>query len=1185
MNNAPAMTASFRDILSQRVLIMDGAMGTAIHALGLDLERDFKNLENCCEVLNETAPTAIRTIHEEYLEVGCDAVETNTFGATPLTLGEFGAADRARDWNLAAARIAREACERYASDERPRFVVGSMGPGTRLPSLGHVGFDELQASYAVQARALAEGGVDAFAVETCQDPLQIKAALSAIRAARDEADREIATIVSVTMEVTGTMLVGTDMAAAVALLDPFDIDVLALNCATGPREMGEHIRSLAKTCRSTIGVYPNAGLPQLVDGLPSYPLTPEELADWLLRFVREDGVSLVGGCCGTTPAHMREVVQMVATAEPATRSIQHIPQVTSIYGAVPLRQDKSLLLVGERSNANGSKAFREHLLGGDLDAMVQLGRDQLRDGSHLLDVCAAYVGRDEVADLGAVVERYRTDVPAPLMIDSTHAGAIEAALKACGGRSVINSINLEDGEERCAEILPLAREHGAAVVCLTIDEDGMAKSADEKVRIARRLFELCVDGYGMRPEDLLFDVLTFTICTGNEDDRRLGLETLEAIKRLSAELPEASTLLGLSNISFGLRPAARHVLNSVFMHHAQEAGLTAAILHPGRIEPLHRIDPQALRVAEDLIFDRRKQDYDPLQEFMALFENVEVRAKRNNTSPDDLWERLRWRIIEGERDGLAEDLELAREEKEPLAIINQDLLGGMAKVGELFGAGDMQLPFVLQSAETMKAAVRHLEPHMDSSDQTARGKLVLATVRGDVHDIGKNLVDIILTNNGYTVFNVGIKQPIQHILEVAFEHAPDAIGMSGLLVKSTVIMKENLEEMNRRNIRVPVILGGAALTRAYVEQDLRAVYEGQVYYAKDAFDGLELMNTIASAPRRSGLLGTTCEDVADEVIEAAAGAPGIGNPTEVLRATLEAVSELGSPPPREQRATKAVAAGPPLPANAATREADLPTAPFLGPRLIESIPLQSILPFINETTLFQFQWGYRRKGKPVEEYRSFIKEQVRPIYFELAKSCAHEGILRPRGAYGFWRCFREDDALVLLDPEDEGREVARFDFPRQKGKQHLCIADFFRSDKDELDTVALQAVTIGQEASDVARQWFDADRYQDYLHLHGLSVEAAEGVAEYVHGLIRGDWGISGEDARNMSDLLKQDYRGARFSFGYPACPNLESQEIILDLLNTESIDIHMGDESQLWPEQSTSAIVCHHPQARYFTL
>jgi 5-methyltetrahydrofolate--homocysteine methyltransferase len=1174
--------------LEERVLILDGAMGTSIHELSLDLERDFKNLENCCEVLNETVPSVIRGIHESFLEVGCDCVETNTFGASPLTLAEFDTAEKAHEWNLAAAHIAREACERYATEDQPRFVVGSMGPGTRLPSLGHVSFDDLRASYFIQANALAEGGVDAFAVETCQDPLQIKAALAAIREVKEKHGRDIATIVSVTMEVTGTMLVGTEMAAAIALLDPYDIDILALNCATGPREMGEHVRSMASSWRTAIGVYPNAGLPQLVDGLPHYPLTPEELGDWLRRFITEDGVSFVGGCCGTTPAHMMEVVRMVATVQPAEREIIHVPQVTSLYGAVPLHQDKSLLLVGERSNANGSRAFRDHLLAGDVDAMVQMGRDQVRVGSHVLDVCAAYVGRDEAKDLAGIMERYRTDIPVPMMIDSTSTDVIELALKACGGRCIINSVNLEDGEERCAEVLPLAREHGAAVVCLTIDEEGMAKTADEKVRIARRLHDLCVNKYGMRSEDLLFDLLTFTICTGNDDDRRLGMETLEAIRRLGEELPGVATLLGLSNISFGLRPAARHVLNSVFMHHAQEAGLTAAILHPGRIEPLHRIDPEARRAAENLIYDRRSEGHDPLHEFMAIFDGVEVLADSTDASPEDLWERLRWRIIEGERDGLAEDLDLAREEKAPLAIVNEDLLAGMARVGELFGAGDMQLPFVLQSAETMKAAVRLLEPHMETSEQTARGKIVLATVRGDVHDIGKNLVDIILTNNGYTVFNVGIKQPIQHILEVAFEHSPDAIGMSGLLVKSTVIMKENLEEMNRRNIRVPVILGGAALTRAYVEDDLRSVYNGEVYYAKDAFEGLELMAKITAAPTRASLLVSPSEALSDEVIEAAAAAPGIGNPTEVLKATLEAVNDLGPP------------AKPPLPAPAeapsrkpvkrtskhhVTSEADIPTVPFLGPRLVESIPLQSILPYINETTLFQFQWGYRRKGKPVEEYRSFIKEQVRPIYYELAKSCAHEGILRPRGSYGFWRCFTEGDSLVLLDPEDESNEVARFDFPRQEAKQSLCIADYFRKDPKALDTVALQVVTIGQEASDVAREWFAEDRYQDYLHLHGLSVEAAEGVAEFIHSQVRADWKIAGEDAREMKDLFKQGYRGGRFSFGYPACPDLEAQEVILDLLGAEQIGIQMGDEFQLWPEQSTSAIVCHHPEARYFTL
>ncbi|MDP6837476.1 MAG: methionine synthase [Planctomycetota bacterium] len=1160
------MTASFRDILSQRVLIMDGAMGTAIHALGLDLERDFKNLENCCEVLNETAPTAIRTIHEEYLEVGCDAVETNTFGATPLTLGEFGAADRARDWNLAAARIAREACERYASDERPRFVVGSMGPGTRLPSLGHVGFDELQASYAVQARALAEGGVDAFAVETCQDPLQIKAALSAIRAARDEADREIATIVSVTMEVTGTMLVGTDMAAAVALLDPFDIDVLALNCATGPREMGEHIRSLAKTCRSTIGVYPNAGLPQLVDGLPSYPLTPEELADWLLRFVREDGVSLVGGCCGTTPAHMREVVQMVAAAEPATRSIQHIPQVTSIYGAVPLRQDKSLLLVGERSNANGSKAFREHLLGGDLDAMVQLGRDQLRDGSHLLDVCAAYVGRDEVADLGAVVERYRTDVPAPLMIDSTHAGAIEAALKACGGRSVINSINLEDGEERCAEILPLAREHGAAVVCLTIDEDGMAKSADEKVRIARRLFELCVDGYGMRPEDLLFDVLTFTICTGNEDDRRLGLETLEAIKRLSAELPEASTLLGLSNISFGLRPAARHVLNSVFMHHAQEAGLTAAILHPGRIEPLHRIDPQALRVAEDLIFDRRKQDYDPLQEFMALFENVEVRAKRNNTSPDDLWERLRWRIIEGERDGLAEDLELAREEKEPLAIINQDLLGGMAKVGELFGAGDMQLPFVLQSAETMKAAVRHLEPHMDSSDQTARGKLVLATVRGDVHDIGKNLVDIILSNNGYRVINLGIKVPPQELIEAYQEHQPDIIGLSGLLVKSAQMMVETVRDFREAGVACPLLVGGAALSNRFARLRIAPEHGDLVAYAPDAMAGLSLANTIQEADERQKLAAAL--DAETSALLKAGGLTGSRDPGDDTPAV---------PPAR------------------ARHDFPIPNPPDLRLHVLRDFDLEQIFPYINPQMLYGRHLGFNGRyadalaaGDPsAQELRDAVRSVEEMI---LASSDIGAGAV-----FKFFPC--QADGQRLLVYGSDGRTVLEsFYFGRQSQREGLCLSDyvlpkstqpsFTKEGREGMDYVAMFVTSIGSGVPDLSERLRRNGRFLDSHILQALALECAEGFAELLHQQIRQMWGFGDQHDIPHQDLFRTRYRGRRYSFGYSACPRLEDQEGLFRLLDvTANIGVELTEGFMMDPEASVSALVFHHHDAKYFSL
>ncbi|MDF1799555.1 MAG: methionine synthase [Planctomycetota bacterium] len=1149
--------STIREIIEKRVLVLDGAMGTQIHAAELDLEKDFLGLENCSEIVNVTRPDVIGAIHGRYFAAGCDAVETNTFGGSIPTLAEFDLADRCFEINEAAAKCARAAADEYSTPEQPRFVFGSMGPGTKLATLGQATYADLKAGDLEQARGLAAGGVDAFLVETCQDPLQVKAALNAAIQAREEAGRDIFLQVSVTMEVTGTMLVGTEMAAAIAIFDAFPIDLLSLNCATGPREMGEHIRLLGQTCRSKIGVYPNAGLPQLVNGETVYPLTPEELADWLHRFVTEDGVNLVGGCCGTTPEHLEAIARRVKGVKPKARKPGFSPQVASVYSAVNLIQENSILLVGERSNANGSKAFREHLLAGDLDKMVQMGRDQLRAGSHVLDLCTAYVGRDEVADMSGAIARYRTDVAIPLMIDSTETPVLKAALELCGGRSIINSINLEDGLQKCVDVLPLAKEHGAAVVCLTIDEDGMAKTADEKVRIARRIHDICVDDYGMRPEDLLFDVLTFTICTGNEDDRKLGAETLEGIRRVREELPGVGCILGLSNISFGLKPAARHALNSVYMHHAQAAGMTAAILHAGRIEPLHHIDAEVRKVCDDLIFDNRSEGYDPLHRLMELFENVDVAAQKEEHIPTELFERLKWRIIEGERNGLDADLEAARIQKAPLDIINTDLLGGMAVVGELFGSGEMQLPFVLQSAETMKAAVALLEPFMERDESSARGSMVLATVRGDVHDIGKNLVDIILTNNGYTVYNLGIKQPIQHILDVAAEQRPDAIGMSGLLVKSTVIMRENLQEMNARGVKTPVLLGGAALNRKYVEHDCRKSYEGALYYARDAFDALDIMARIK------------------------AGEP-VPGPME-LAEHLEDKPETVPAEPKQEEQPKELPPGP-------ARDISYPEAPFLGSRLVEEIPLNSIAPFINERTLFQFQWGYRRKGKGREEHQKFVDAEVRPVFRQLIKQCSEERILDPKAVYGFWKCVPEGDSLLLLDPNDEGKEAARFKFPRQSGKKNLCISDFFHRRTDEAgnfqpDVIGLQAVTVGDHATEVAMEWFQADRYQDYLHLHGFTVETAEGLAEYIHREVRAGLGIVSDDAREMRAMLAQGYRGSRYSFGYPACPNLADQEILLDLLGADRINLRLGDEDQLWPEQSTSAIVCHHPEARYFTI
>jgi len=1173
-----------RRALEERVLVIDGAMGTQIHAADLELQRDYLGQENCCEIINLTRPDVIRGIHEGYLAVGADAVETNTFGGMKHVLAEFGLEDRCAEINRRAVEIAREACEAHSTPDKPRFVLGSMGPGTKLASLGQIGYAALKESYLEQAVALAEAGADALVIETVQDPLHCKAVINAALEARRRAGRDVPVFVSVTMEVTGTMLVGTEMAAAIALLDPYPIDLVSLNCATGPREMSEHVRLLGQSCRKRIGCYPNAGLPQLVDGRPHYPLTPQELADWMLRFVREDGVNLIGGCCGTTPAHIEAVVRALGRREPARRGVASTPQVTSLYSAVDLRQDNSILLVGERSNSNGSKKFREFLLAGDVDGMVQMGREQVREGSHVLDLCTAYVGRDEVADMTRAVTRYRGDVSVPLMIDSTEPPVIRTALELVGGRSIINSINLEDGLERLEKVLPIAKEHGAAVIALTIDEQGMAKEVEDKVRVARRIHDLCVNDWGLRPEDLLFDVLTFTVCTGNEDDRKHAIHTLEGIRRVHAELPGVGTILGLSNVSFGLRPAARHALNSVFLHHAQEAGLTAAILHAGRIEPLHTIDPEVRQTCEDLIFDRRRTGYDPLHRLMELFDGVGVAAKKERDVPKDLFERLRWRIVEGEKAGLAEDLELARATKPPLEIINTDLLAGMAVVGDLFGRGEMQLPFVLQSAETMKLAVSLLEPYMDRVEGDSRGRIVLATVRGDVHDIGKNLVDIILTNNGYTVFNLGIKQPIEHILDVTREHRPHAIGMSGLLVKSTVIMRENLEEMNRREITVPVILGGAALTRSYVEADCRRIYDGPLYYAKDAFEGLRVMERIVAgearpAPVEKKAASATAGEraaAADARARSVAAAPAtVARVVETVGAA-RAGGVDGRPAPES----------PALPSGASLRrDIDYPGPPFLGPRVIERIDLQSIVPYVNETTLFQFQWDYRRKNRSVAEHKRFVEQHVRPLYHALLKQCAKERILEPKAAYGFWRCFPEGDSLVLLHPDDAAREVARFTFPRQEGKKSLCIADFFHARDGEPDVVALQVVTVGQRASDVAREWFGANRYQDYLHLHGLSVEAAEGLAEYMHKQIRAELGIAGDDARDARKLFKQGYRGGRFSFGYPACPNLADQEILLDLLGAERIGIRMSDEHQLWPEQSTSALVCHHPAAKYFTI
>jgi len=1157
------------DLLRDRVLLCDGGMGSRIQTLDLDVEKDFWGLENCTDILPLSRPDVVREIHRTYFEVGADMVETDTFGASPVTLGEFGVSDKAFEINKRAAELAREAAETF-KDGRDRFVLGSMGPGTKLPSLGHLPYQALEDSFFVQAQGLVAGGVDAVLIETCQDPLQIKAAINGVKRARAEAGREIAIFVQVTVETTGSMLVGTDVPAAATIFESMGVDSFGMNCATGPLEMSEHIRWITANWPGLVSVQPNAGLPELVDGKTHYPLLAEDFANWHERFVTEDGVNLVGGCCGTNLTHIKATDAMLRRLAPAgshrpapkKRSVSWVPGVASLYSRVDLRQENAFFAIGERCNANGSKKWREAQERQDWDACVAMGREQVKEGSHSLDVCTAFVGRDEIAEMTEVVSRFSGSVTAPLVIDSTELIVLETALKLYGGKAIINSINFEDGEEPARKRLELAKRFGAAVIALTIDEEGMAKTAERKLAIAKRLHDMAVGEYGLKPHDLLFDPLTFTVATGSEDDRKLGIETLNGIRAISQALPECQIILGLSNISFGLNPPARHVLNSVFLDHAVRHGMTGAIVHVSKIAPLHRIPENEVKTAEDLIFDRRAEGYDPLQAFIALFEGRKAADTKKRERPATIEEVLKQRIVDGDRVGIEDDLKAALEKYPPLDIINTLLLDGMKTVGELFGSGKMQLPFVLQSAETMKAAVAFLEPLMEKNESGQKGTLVLATVKGDVHDIGKNLVDIILTNNGYKVVNLGIKQPVASIIQAAKEHKADAVGMSGLLVKSTVIMRENLEEMSRQGLEVPVILGGAALTRAYVEGDCVKSYGcGRVAYAGDAFDGLTLMDRVVGGDFDNMLALNQAKRGAKPATRRRIGTPGDAKSGPVDREATRA---------RRER----LAVGVPV-----------PTPPFWGARVIDNVPLQTLVTYLNERTLYQLQWGYRKGGRSFDEFKEWAKRELRPIMTDLLRRCAKEEILRPKAVYGYWKAAADGNDVILFD-ESGANEVARFTLPRQAKEDGECIADFLRDvTSNERDVIGLQVVTMGSRATEVATEWFQADKYQDYLYLHGLSVETTEALAEYVHARVRAELGFGSEDSRDKEELLRQVYRGSRYSFGYPACPNLEDQIPLLRLLEAERIGVSLTDEFQLNPEQSTSAIVLHHPRAKYFSV
>ncbi|MDQ3628844.1 MAG: methionine synthase [Actinomycetota bacterium] len=1155
MNHVRAL----REVLRERVVVADGAMGTMLQLHDLSLE-DFDGHEGCNEILSVTRPDVVAAIHDAYLEVGADAILTNTFGANFANLGEYGITDRIYELARAGAVLGREAADRWRTQDHPRWVLGSVGPGTKLPTLGHASFATLRDAYQEQTRGMIDGGIDAVLVETAQDLLQCKAAVLGAKRAIAAAGADVTMIVNVTVETTGTMLLGSEIGAALTALEPLGIDAIGLNCATGPAEMSEHLRYLSRYAEVSVGAMPNAGLPQLRGDGAFYPLTPEQLADAHDSFTREYGLSLVGGCCGTTPEHIRQVVDRVRGRAVVDRQPTHEPGASSLYQHVPFRQDTSYLSVGERTNANGSKAFREALLESRWDDCVDIAKAQIRDGAHLLDLNVDYVGRDGVDDMSTAAFRLATTSTLPIVLDSTEPAVLQAGLERLAGRCVINSVNYEDGdgpESRFARIMALVREHGAAVVALTIDEEGQARTAEWKVRVASRLIEDLTRNWGMKTSDIIVDALTFPIATGQEETRRDGIETIEAIRQVKALYPDVQTTLGLSNVSFGLNPAARVVLNSVFLHECVAAGLDSAIVHAAKILPLARLPEDQLQATLDLVYDRRTPDHDPLTHFLDVFSGVSLTDSKADRAAElaalPLDERLQRRIIDGETKGFTEDLDEALAAgKAALVIVNDDLLAGMKVVGELFGSGQMQLPFVLQSAEAMKLAVAHLEPHMEKTDDEGKGTIVLATVKGDVHDIGKNLVDIILTNNGYTVINLGIKQPVSSILEAAQDNRADVIGMSGLLVKSTVVMRENLQEMNARGLSAqwPVLLGGAALTRAYVEEDLAAMFDGEVRYARDAFEGLRLMDAAMGVKR---------------------GVEGAALPALRERKVRSKTAQREVPVDLPARSDVAL-------------DNPVPTPPFWGDRIVKGVSLAEVAGYLDERATFMGQWGLRGARGDGPSYEDLVDTEGRPRLRMWMDRLHTEAIMEPSVVYGYWPCYSDGDDLVVLDPETQSGEITRFTFPRQRRDRFLCLSDFLRpKDAGELDVVAFQLVTMGARVSAVANELFEANAYRDYLELHGLSVQLTEALAELWHARVRDELEFADQDAEDLHQIFRQGYRGSRYSFGYPACPDLEDRAKIVQLLRPERIGVVLSEELQLHPEQSTDAMVVHHPEAKYF--
>ena len=1172
------------------VLVFDGAMGTNLQVQNLTAD-DFggAEYEGCNEYLVHTKPEAVAQVHRGFLEAGADVIETDTFGGTKLVLAEYNLADKAYYLNKTAAELAKQVATEYSTSEKPRFVAGSIGPGTKLPTLGHIDFDSLKDAYVEQAEALYDGGVDLLLVETCQDVLQIKAALNAIEEVFKKKGNRLPLMVSVTMEQMGTMLVGTEIDAALAILERYPIDILGLNCATGPDLMKDHIKYLSEHSPFIVSCVPNAGLPENIGGQAHYKLTPMELRMALMHFVEDLGVQIVGGCCGTRYDHIKSLAEMTQDLTPKERHPHYEPSAASIYSTQPYIQDNSFLIVGERLNASGSKKCRTLLNDEDWDSLVSLAKSQVKEGAHILDVNVDYVGRDGERDMHELTSRLVNNVTLPLMLDSTEWTKMEAGLKVAGGKCILNSTNYEDGEERFYQVLDLAKKYGAGIVVGTIDEDGMGRTADKKFVIAKRAYDAAVE-YGIPPQEIFFDPLALPVSTGIEEDRENGKATVEAIKRIREELPGCHILLGVSNVSFGLNLAARQVLNSVFLHECMQVGLDSAIVNASKILPLAKIDPKHQKICYDLIYDKREFDgdictYDPLGELTTLFAGKKAKKSEAVDKNLPIEERLKQHIIDGERIGLDEALDEALQQYPPLDIVNIFLLDGMKVVGELFGSGQMQLPFVLQSAQTMKAAVAHLEPYMDKeeADDSGKGKFVIATVKGDVHDIGKNLVDIILSNNGYKVINLGIKQPVENIIQAYEEHQPDCIAMSGLLVKSTAFMKDNLETFNEKGISVPVILGGAALTPKFVHQDCQNVYQGKVVYGKDAFADLHFMDKLMPAKADEnwddfkGFLDEEDIDPPQPSLEKEGEQPFAGEDRDKI--FVDEVSKPAEPKVIDTKRSEAVAL-----------DIERPTPPFWGSKILKAqdIPIEEIFPYLDLQALFVGQWQFRKpKEQSKSDYDEFLARKVHPVLEEWKQRIVADNLLEPTVIYGYFPCNAEGNTLHVYEPTDTGfvKPVTSLEFPRQSSGKRLCIADFFATkESGHIDVFPMQAVTVGEIATEYAQKLFKADNYTDYLYYHGMAVQMAEALAEWTHARIRSELGFEAEESDNIRDILQQRYRGSRYSFGYPACPNIEDQYKQLDLLDTKRIGMYMDESEQLYPEQSTTAIITYHPVARYFS-